>query len=98
MAHSIYRVVSFKIIAPYTLKIKFDDCTTRTINFEPVLAGELYGPLRDLTLFNQVKIDPEVHTLVWPNGADFDPETLHNWSKYEKQLKDLARKWARLAF
>jgi hypothetical protein len=30
-------------------------------------------------LFNQVRIDPEVHTLVWPNGADFDPAMLHDW-------------------
>ena len=34
--------------------------TEQTINFRPILAGELYGPLRDLTVFNQVRIDPEV--------------------------------------
>ena len=34
--------------------------------------GELYGPLRDLKLFDQVRIDVEVGVLVWPNGADFD--------------------------
>jgi Protein of unknown function (DUF2442) len=39
----------------------------------------LYGPLRDLELFNQVRIDPEAETLVWPDGADFDPATLHEW-------------------
>lgn len=35
----------------------------------------------DERVFNQVEIDPEVHALVWPNGADFDPETLHDWLK-----------------
>lgn len=30
--------------------------------------GELYGPLRDQALFERVRIDPEAHTLVWPNG------------------------------
>jgi hypothetical protein len=79
MMHPIYHVKSFQIVAPYTLRVTFDDDTAQTINFEPILAGQLFRPLRDLTLFNQVRIDPEVHTLVWPNGADFDPATLHDW-------------------
>lgn len=73
MEHEIYRVSSFEKIARFTLKVQFDDGTSQTIDFRPVLKGEFYGPLRDPTLFAQVRIDPEVHTLVWPNGADFDP-------------------------
>jgi hypothetical protein len=79
MKHAIYKVISFNIAGPYTLTIRFDDGISRTIDFQPVLAGPLYGTLIDLNLFTKVKIDPEVHTLVWPNGADFDPETLHDW-------------------
>lgn len=93
MSHPIYRVLSFEIVAPYTLKIYFDDDTTQTINFQPILGGELYKPLRDLALFNQVQLDPEVQTLVWPNGADFDPETLRNWPKYVEAWKERARQW-----
>jgi hypothetical protein len=92
--HPIYHVVSFEIVAPYTLRIEFDDATSQVIDFLPVLEGELYRPLRDLALFNQVKIDPEVRTLVWPNGADFDPATLHDWPKHLENLKELARRWA----
>ena len=94
MLHKIYHVKSFEIVAPYTLRIDFDDSTTQTINFEAILKGELYGPLRDLSLFNQVKLDPEVETLVWPNGADFDPETLHNWPDYESALRERAKQWS----
>ena len=94
MLHKIYHVKSFEIVAPYTLRIDFDDSTTQTINVEAILKGELYGPLRDLSLFNQVKLDPEVETLVWPNGADFDPETLHNWPDYESALRERAKQWS----
>jgi len=94
--HPICRVCSFQVAAPHTLRVRFDDDSERVIAFEPVLAGELYGPLRDLQLFNQVRIDPEVHTLVWPNGADFDPATLHDWPLYEKELIARAKKWERL--
>jgi len=44
--------------------------------------GNLYGPLRNPEVFAQVEIDPIARTLVWPNGADFDPETLRNWPQY----------------
>ena len=64
MLHPIHRVCSFEIVDAYTLRVRFDDNTEQVINFQPVLAGELYGPLRDLSVFNRVQIDPEVHTLV----------------------------------
>jgi len=93
MEHGIDRVESFEIISSYTLKVRFDDNTEQVIDFEPILFGELFGPLRDLNLFNQVKIDTEVHTLVWPNGADFDPATLHDWPELIDNLAVRARQW-----
>lgn len=93
MSHPIYRVRAFEVVADYTLRVRFDDGTEQTINFWPILSGELFGPLRALELFNQVRIDPEVHTLVWPNGADFDPATLHDWPEQEGALRELARRW-----
>ncbi len=93
MEHPIYRVLSFEHVAPHTLRVEFDDATKQTINFLPVLKGELYGPLQELKLFNEVSIDPEVHTLVWSNGADFDPATLHDWDKLSDDLALRAKKW-----
>jgi hypothetical protein len=93
MSHPICRVAGFEIVAPYVLRLRFDDTTIQTIDFAPVLTGELYAPLRDLTLFNQVRVDLEVCTLVWPNGADFDPATLHDWPRYERELRERARRW-----
>ncbi|GEM_PF-229025 len=96
MNHQIYQVQSFQIIAPYTLRIDFDDGTCQTINFAPMLTDELYSPLQDLGLFNQVQLDPEICTLVWPNGADFDPATLHDWSQvfYVEETDDFAKEIA----
>jgi hypothetical protein len=93
MTHPICRVRTFQIIAPYTLRVTFDDEAEQIINFRPVLAGELYGPLRDLSIFNQVRLDLEVHTLVWPNGADFDPATLHDWTAYEDAFRAMVQSW-----
>ena len=97
MNHPIYSVESFETIGPYTLLVRFNDGKEQEINFYPVLAGELYGPLRDLSLFNQVSVDPEVRTLVWPNGADFDPATLHDWPEQMDALRKQAEKWELVA-
>ena len=78
MSHPIHRVMSFEPVAAYTLRVHFEDGTEQVIDFGPVLEGEIFAPLRDLELFRQVTIDSEVQTLVWPNGADFDPATLYD--------------------
>jgi hypothetical protein len=93
MKHGIYRITSFRIVAPYTLGLEFDDGVSRIVDFEPVLCGEMYGPLRDPALFEQVRLDPEAHTLVWPNGADFDPATLHDWPMVREALVAMALRW-----
>ncbi|CUS03969.2 conserved protein of unknown function [Candidatus Promineifilum breve] len=46
------RVVNIKIVGDYTLRVEFDDGTAQTIDFAPVLHGYIFGPLRDLALFN----------------------------------------------
>ena len=94
MPHPIHRVVSFKVISPYTLRVRFDDGVEQDIDFCPILAGDLYEPLRDIELCNEVEIDPEAHTLVWPNGADFDPATLHDWPEHAEGMRRMARRWA----
>lgn len=75
------------------MRVSFDDGTEQVIDFQPVLYGEMYGPLRDLKMFNQVRLDPEIATLVWPNGADFDPWMLHEWPNLIDKLAERARQW-----
>ena len=91
--HAIHRVTGVGVIAPYTLRVSFDDGVSREIDFLPVLAGEVYGPLRDEALFNAVTIDCESHTLVWPNGADFDPAMLHDWPQVGGAMREMAKGW-----
>lgn len=93
MAHEIHRVVGFEKVAPFTLRVRFEDDTEQVIDFRPVLRGSIYAPLRDPAYFDRVTLDEEVGTLTWPNGADFDPATLHDWPRYGPELAALARSW-----
>jgi hypothetical protein len=94
MSHPVHSVRSFQIVGPFILKVQFDDGITRIIDFSPVLHGEVYCPLRDPALFEAVRTDADAHTLVWPNGADFDPATLHDWPELGDKLAAMARSWS----
>ncbi len=94
MTHPIHRVVRFDIVAPFTFTVAFEDGTEQRIDFRPVLEGPIFGPLQDVTVFNAATLDPEVGTLTWPNGADFDPATLHDWPELRDELTARARNWA----
>jgi hypothetical protein len=91
--HPLHRVVSFERAGRYALRIRFDDGLVRDVDFEPVLAGEMYGPLRDESVFSNARVDPESHTIVWPNGADFDPSILHDWPDHAQEFVAAAQRW-----
>ena len=93
MTHLIVKIKSVTVPELYKIKVIFDDATEKTIDLEPLLSGPMYGPLKDPELFKAVTIDVEAATVVWPNGADFDPETLYKWDLYEHELKDRALQW-----
>ena len=91
--HAIYRVRTVRVVAPYVVEVSFDDGAVREVDLEPILYGELYGPLRDPAFFAAVTVDPEIATIVWPNGADFDPETLHDWPSHRDAFIARAKEW-----
>ena len=94
MIHEIHRVTRFEQVADFTLKLDFDDGTSQTIDFAPVLRGALFGPLADPEFFRQVRLNADFHTIEWPNGADFDPANLHDWPSVRDAFIRLAQSWA----
>ena len=78
----INRVVGFEMVGEYTIRVMFDDQTKRVIDFEPILSGPVFGPLKDKVLFDQVTLDGTFGTLEWPNGADIAPTVLHDWPEH----------------
>jgi hypothetical protein len=61
----------------HQLRLRFDDGTERVVDLTDVLWGEMGEPLRDPEFFRLVRVDPELRTVVWPNGFDLDPDVLH---------------------
>jgi Protein of unknown function (DUF2442) len=73
-----YDVIDAQYVTGYVIKLKFRDGTAGEIDLEPELWGPVFEPLRNMDLFKLFSLDPECHTLVWPNGADIAPEFLHD--------------------
>ena len=72
------RIRSVEALGGFVLRLLFDDGTVREIDLEAELWGPVFEPLRkDPQLFRQVRVDEELGTIVWPNGADLDPDVLH---------------------
>jgi hypothetical protein len=61
----------------YTIWLRFNDGAEGEIDLEGTLEGEVFEPLKDRQAFQQFKIDPEMETIVWENGADLAPEFLY---------------------
>lgn len=89
----IVRIAKVKALRPYIIELTFTDGKIKTVDLEPVLYGEMYSPLRDEAVFNQVRVNPEVCTIEWPNGADFDPATLYNWDEHVQELSQRCKEW-----
>ena len=72
------RIRTVEPLEGFVLRLGFDDGTVREVDLEPDLWGPVFEALRrDPQLFQQVRVDEELGTIVWPNGADLDPDVLH---------------------
>jgi hypothetical protein len=66
-----------KHLRDYVIWLRFNDGAEGEIDLQGELEGEMFAPLKDHSLFQQFRVDPELQTVVWVNGADLAPEFLY---------------------
>ncbi len=71
------RLTDARHIENYRLWLKFEDGVEGEIDLEGELWGEMFEPIRDAKIFKSFRVDRELNTITWPNGADFSPEYLY---------------------
>ena len=74
----ILHVVEARYDRDYIIHLKFNDGAEGYVDLTGELHGEMFSPLKNLTRFKAFRVDPELETVVWDNGADFAPEFLHS--------------------
>ena len=75
---TLVRLVEVRYVRDYVLWLRFSDGLVGEVDLAAELDGPVFEPLRDLAAFRDVRLHPELHTVVWHNGADFAPEFLHD--------------------
>lgn len=61
------------------IRATFSDGAIKEVHIGELLAaGGVFGPIHDRhEVFEQVRVNPETHTVEWPDGVDLDPEVLY---------------------
>ncbi len=70
-----------KYLHDYLIWLKFSDGTEGEIDLQNELSGEVFAPLQDMDNFKRFRVDPELQTIAWENGADLAPEFLYSQMK-----------------
>ena len=72
------RVRSVEPLNGFRVRLGFTDGSSKEIDLEPYLRGPVFEPIRgDAKMFREVSVDHRAGTIVWPNGADIDPDVLY---------------------
>lgn len=72
-------VIGVEVLHDYVVQLTFSDGIVREIDLEPLLYGPIFEPIQaDMDLFRSVQVDEDAGTIVWPNGADIDPNVLYD--------------------
>ena len=71
-------VIRVEVLDEHRLWLAFDDGVEGVVDIASLVTFDgVFAPLRDPVVFAQVRVDDELGTIVWPNGADLDPSVLH---------------------
>jgi uncharacterized protein DUF2442 len=90
------RIQSVEALEPFHVRLEFTNDSTREVDLAVYLRGPVFERIRnDPAVFRSVRVDPELGTIVWPNGADIDPDVLYHglkpaWMEEEMAADDRA--------
>ncbi len=74
------RITTVDYLGDYRLRLTFVDGAAGDVDLRDwiVNRGGVFQPLEDPRVFQQVRVNPELETIAWPNGVDFCPDVLHH--------------------
>jgi hypothetical protein len=80
--NELVHVTAVEVVGGHRLRLTFEDGADGEVDLSAWRWRGVFEPLADPEYFREVALDQELGTIVWPNGADIAPETLHSWVVY----------------
>ena len=94
----ILHVTDAKYLKDYLIEVTFNDGKKGIADLSQSLQGTVFDSLKNKKIFSQFKVDQELDTIVWPNGADLAPEYLYfQVFKNDQNLQSQFKKWGYIA-
>ena len=91
-------ITNAEYIGDYKVKVTFSSGRTGVADLSSTLKGPVFEALQNKSLFSKLKVDEELETIVWPNGADIAPEYIYHLAfKDDVELEPLFKKWGYIA-
>ena len=71
-------VAEVRALGGYRIYLRFEDGVEGDLDLGAIIEFKgIFAPLRDEKEFSKVRLHAELGTIVWPNGADLDPDVLY---------------------
>ena len=88
------RIQTAESLGGTRLAVSFNDGRVGYAELSPLLKGPIFEELLKPERFAQFRLDPELGTVVWPNGADLAPEAIYFQAFHAKpELQELFQRW-----
>jgi len=72
-------IVFVEPVGDYRIKLRFEDGAEGIVDVSEIVPFEgIFSALRDNNAFNKVRLNNELGTIEWENGADLDPDVLYS--------------------
>jgi hypothetical protein len=72
-------IVEVRPLGGYRLYLRFEDGVAGELDISRLIPFDgVFADLRDMSRFAEVRVDAELGTICWPNGADLDPDVLYS--------------------
>lgn len=71
-------IVEVRPLDDFRLFLRFEDGVEGEVDIAKMIRFEgVFAPLKDRAKFSEVRVNGEIGTVCWPNGADLDPDVLY---------------------
>ena len=75
------RLLEARYVRDYVIWLRWSDGSQGEVDLEQELHGPVFEPLRAREYFQRFALNPDMRTIVWPNGADLAPEFLYEHTR-----------------